>query len=80
MAVAPPTARIREESERATTCVVWFAVLAYVFAWGWSLPMAIAGETVEQGQGWPTHVVSLLTPLLAAVLVVGFRDGRAGVR
>ena len=80
MAVAPPTARIREESERATTCVVWFAVLAYVFAWGWSLPMAIAGETVEQGQGWPTHVLSLLAPLLAALVVVGFSEGRGGIR
>ena len=73
------TLEIREESE-PTTGVVWFVVLAYVLAWGWSFPVAIAGKTVEQGQGWPTHVVSLLTPLLAAVLVVGFRDGRAGVR
>jgi len=35
---------------------------------------------VEQGQGWPTHVPSLVAPLLAAVVVVGFTEGREGLR
>lgn len=71
---------VREESKRTITRVVWFVVLAYILAWGWSFPVAIAGRMVEQGQGWPTHVPSLLAPLLAALLVVGFAEGRAGVR
>lgn len=60
--------------------MVWFVVLAYVFAWGWSLTVAIAGVTVKQGQGWPTHVPSLLAPMLAALVVVGFTEGRVGIR
>jgi membrane protease YdiL (CAAX protease family) len=71
---------IRKEPKRTITRVVWFVVLAYVLAWGWSLPVAIAGRIVEQGQGWPTHVPSLLAPLLAALLVVGFTEGHAGIR
>lgn len=58
----------------------WFVALAYAFAWGWSVPLAIAGDTVEQGQGWPTHVPSLLAPLLAAMVVTGVTAGRAGLR
>jgi membrane protease YdiL (CAAX protease family) len=42
--------------------------------------LAIAGDTVEQGQGWPTHVPSLLAPLLAATVVVGVTSGRTGLR
>lgn len=78
MTVGLAETEIQERSELATSGVFWFVVLAYVFAWAWSLPVAFAGETVEQGQGWPTHVPALLAPLLAAFVVVGFTEGRAG--
>lgn len=58
---------------------MWFVVLAYVFAWAWSVPMAFVGLTVEQGRGWPTHIPSLAAPLLAAVVVVGITEGRSGL-
>ncbi|HZD22694.1 MAG TPA: CPBP family intramembrane glutamic endopeptidase [Acidimicrobiia bacterium] len=80
MTTAAPSIEIREEAEQSTTSVLWFVVLAHVLAWAWSVPLAIAEATVEQGQGWPTHVPSLLAPLLAAFVVVGFSRGRAGTR
>jgi hypothetical protein len=80
MTVISPMSEIQEASERPTPSGVGlFVVLAYAFAWAWSLPLAFAGETVEQGQGWPTHVPALLAPLLAAVVVVGFSAGRSAI-
>lgn len=79
MAVALMETETRARSEPTKRSVIWFVVLAYVFAWAWSLPLAISGETVEQGQGWPTHVPSLFAPLLATLVVVGFTEGRAGL-
>jgi len=78
--LAPSTEVIGDESKRSSGAVAWFVVLAYVFAWAWSVPLVLAGETVEQGRAWPTHVPSLLAPLLAAALVTGFTSGRAGLR
>jgi membrane protease YdiL (CAAX protease family) len=65
--------------QRSARGLVWFVVLAYVFAWAWAVPLALGGQTVEQGQGWPTHVPSLLAPMLAAFVVVGWSEGRDGI-
>jgi membrane protease YdiL (CAAX protease family) len=78
--LAPSKKVSRREANRSSPGVVWFVVLAYVIAWAWSVPFVVTGATVEQGQGWPTHVPSLLAPLLAAVVVTGFTLGRAGMR
>ena len=80
MTVAEPTTRSRRESRQSINDrMFWFVALAYAIAWAWSVPVAIAGDTVEQGLGWPTHVPSLLAPLLAAFAVVGITRGRGGV-
>lgn len=79
MAVAPSMTEIPKGSKQSTKSLIWFVGLAYALAWAWSLPLAITGVTVEQGQGWPTHVPSLVAPLLAAFAVVGFTEGRAGL-
>ncbi len=60
--------------------IVWFVVLAYAFSWAWWIPLAVSGTTVDQGQGWPTHLIGLMGPALAAFVVTGFGDGRAGLR
>lgn len=59
---------------------VWFVVVAYALSWSWWIPLAISGTTVDQGQGWPTHLIGLAGPGLAAVIVTGLGDGRAGLR
>jgi membrane protease YdiL (CAAX protease family) len=80
MTVAPAKTEKRQAKLwQAKSGLIWFVVLAYVFAWAWSLPVAFAGSTVEQGSGWPTHIPSLVAPLLAALVVVGFAEGRAGL-
>jgi membrane protease YdiL (CAAX protease family) len=80
MTLAPPATEIREESGQSTNLgLLWFVGLAYAIAWAWSVPLAIAGETVEQGRGWPTQMPSLVAPLLAAFIVIGFTEGRSGV-
>lgn len=60
--------------------VVAYIVLAYALAWIWWIPMALSGEIVEPGQGWPTHLPGLLAPAIAAVVVTAFASGRAGLR
>lgn len=76
---APSPTRTGREPAQASTGVIWFVVLSYLIAWAWSVPLALAGDTVEQGQGWPTHVPSLVAPLLAALVVTTLVEGRAGL-
>jgi hypothetical protein len=45
-----------------------FVVLAYAISWAWVIPFTATGATVVEGRGWPTHLPSLLGPLVAAVL------------
>jgi membrane protease YdiL (CAAX protease family) len=59
--------------------VLWFFVLAYALTWAWWLPLALAGQTVTQGAGWPTHFPGLLGPALAAVLVTAATHGPSGL-
>jgi hypothetical protein len=47
--------------------------------WAWWLPLAVAGRTVTQGDGWPTHFPGLLGPSLAALLVTAATRGSSGV-
>jgi membrane protease YdiL (CAAX protease family) len=69
----------RSKMRRTSSGLIWFVVLAYVLAWAWSVPVAFVGGTVEQGRGWPTHVPSLVAPLLAALVVAGVTAGRSGL-
>jgi len=55
-----------------------FVVLAYGLSWSWWIPMALHGDRVGPGH-WPTHFPGLVGPMLAAFLVTGIVDGRAGV-
>jgi len=56
-----------------------YVVLSFVFWWAWWVPMAAAGQVSRAGQGWPTHLVGLAGPALAAVVVTTLADGRAGL-
>ena len=60
--------------------IVGFVVLAYALSWAWWIPLAVSGTTVDRGQGWPTHLIGLMGPALAAVIVTAFTDGGAGLR
>ncbi len=60
--------------------LVSFAVLAYAFSWAWWVPLAMGGDTVGPGIGWPTHLPGLLGPLAAALVVTAIVDGRQGLR
>lgn len=79
--MAMPTLLEDRETERQQAPgPVRFIVLAYLIAWAWAVPIAIAGLTVERGQGWPTHIPSLLAPLLAALITIASTEGRSGLR
>jgi membrane protease YdiL (CAAX protease family) len=58
---------------------VAYVLLAFALSWVWWLPMALAGVTVGPGQAWPTHLVGLLGPAVAAIAVTAAYDGRAGL-
>lgn len=52
-----------------------FVVLAFLLSWAWWVPLAVRGDVVRQGDGTPTHLVGLLGPGVAAV-VVSLAEGR----
>jgi membrane protease YdiL (CAAX protease family) len=54
-------------------------VVAFLLSWSWTIPLALAGETITQGDGWPTHFPALLGPFLAALAVTAWRIGKSGV-
>jgi len=68
------------ESRSNVRALVAFFVLAYSLSWAWVIPWAATGHTVYQGQGWPTHLPSLLGPMLAAFIVTWWTAGRTGLR
>jgi uncharacterized protein len=60
--------------------LVAFFALSYALSWAWLIPLALTGATVFQGRGWPTHLPSLLGPMLAAFAVTVWTSGRPGAR
>jgi membrane protease YdiL (CAAX protease family) len=54
----------------------WYVALACAFSWAWWLPMAAAGQVSRAGQWWPTHLLGLTGPALAAVVVTALAGGR----
>ena len=60
--------------------VTSFAVLAYLLSWSWWIPIALRGDVVRPGEGWPTHLPGLAAPAVAAVVITALVDGRTGLR
>lgn len=60
--------------------VLVFFSLAYLVAWSWWVPLALRGDVVRAGVGWPTHIPGLVAPAVAAVLVTAAAEGRGGLR
>ena len=56
-----------------------YLVLACAASWAWWLPMAAWGQVSRAGQGWPTHLLGLAGPALAAVVVTALAGGRPGL-
>jgi membrane protease YdiL (CAAX protease family) len=52
-----------------------FVVLAFVLSWAWWVPMAVRGDVVHAGRGWPTHLVGLAGPGVAAVITAAWCGG-----
>lgn len=69
-----------DELSKPTSLLIWFFVLAYAISWAWLVPLAFAGQDIEQGQGWPTHLPALLGPMLAAVIVTWVAYGPTGLQ
>lgn len=55
--------------------LVTFVVLAYALSWAWWVPMAVRGDVARAGQGWPTHLIGLAGPGVAAVITSGLSGG-----
>ena len=70
----------RPTTRTATGPLLGFFALAFAFIWAWLLPMALSGQVVRRGDGWPTHILALLGPLLAALVMLTLVEGRSAVR
>ena len=55
--------------------LITFSVIAYALSWVWWVPMAVRGDVTRAGQGWPTHLIGLTGPALAAVITTGWCEG-----
>src|SRR3954464_11834006 len=56
-----------------------YVVLAYAISWAWWIPMALRGDVVRAGVGWPTHLPGLAGPALSAAIVTALAEGRTGL-
>ena len=56
-----------------------FIVVAYALSWAWTIPLALAGDVIQKGSGWPTHVPALLGPAIAAFVATAWLSGRVGL-
>lgn len=54
--------------------------LTYAFAWLWWIFLAVTHSYVYPGIGWPTHLVALMAPSLAAVIATAQESGRDGLK
>jgi membrane protease YdiL (CAAX protease family) len=68
-----------DASQRRRALVAYFA-LAYALSWSWAIPLALAGDVVRRGTGWPTHYPALFGPAIAAIVVTAWSLGLPGVR
>ncbi len=59
--------------------MVTFVSLAYLISWVWWVPMAVRGDVVRVGHGWPTHLIGLAGPAVAAIITTGLCGGLEGV-
>ena len=57
-----------------------FVGLTYAISWACWVPFVLNGDIVRQGDPWPTHMIGLLGPALAAIVVTASVDGGEGVR
>lgn len=76
------TVRFRPGPARALAVrhpVLVFFSLAYLISWSWWVPLALRGEAVRTGVGWPTHLPGMAGPAVPAVLVTVIVDGRRGL-
>jgi len=55
--------------------LVTYVALAYALSWAWWVPMVVRGDVVFAGQGWPTHLIGLAGPAVAAVITTGWCGG-----
>lgn len=79
VASGPTSSEIPARNRFDLAGLVAFYLLAFLLSWSWVIPLAVGGETITQGDGWPTHFPALAGPLIAAVAVTAWRAGRAGI-
>ncbi|MGZ4516807.1 MAG: nitroreductase/quinone reductase family protein [Mycobacteriaceae bacterium] len=79
-AVDRPRWTVRHASRDGLHPLAVFFGLAYALSWAWAIPLAVTGQVVHRGEGWPTHYPSLLGPAIAAFVVTAWSAGRLGVR
>ncbi len=77
-AVAGPA--VVEHQPLPGAALVTFVALAFTFSWLWWVPMAVRGQVVTPGQGWPTHLPGLMGPAFAAVVVTLGWQGTGALR
>jgi hypothetical protein len=77
---AEPLASAAVGRPRVARVLVWFFGLTYLVSWAWLIPLALAGQMVQQGRGRPTHLPALMGPMCAAVIVTAMAYGAAGLR
>ena len=57
-----------------------YIFLTYLLAWLWWIPLAINKKVIYPGVGWPTHLIGLMAPAIAAFIVIYFESGNAGIK
>ena len=60
--------------------VATYVGLAWAISWACWLPLVVTGSVVDQGDPWPTDLVGLTGPAIAAAVTLALTGGRPALR
>lgn len=59
--------------------VLTYLAITFAWSWGWWIPLALTSTTTQAGVAWPTHLIGLIGPAMAAFITFAIFGGRVGV-
>ena len=59
--------------------IATYLLITFAWSWSWWLPLALTGTVTNAGEGWPTHLIGLAGPAIAAFITTAIFEGKVGI-